>query len=121
MGRRPQFEGATFAKPNVHNNHFLEVEQIRADRNKARDEHLAPYIEALNEQSSLAKEKVFIFLSLDSDYGKVFSLPSGSCLIDALRAIERTYGIRFDLRNDESNICTTVLKQVLLKNLVTAM
>jgi len=103
--RRPQFEGVTFAKPNVHNNHFLEVEQIRADRIKARDEHLAPYIEALNEQSSLAKEKVFVFLSSDSDDGKVLSLPSGACVIDALRAGEKVYGVSFDfIRNEESNI-----------------
>jgi len=104
--QRTQFEGAMFSKPNVHNMHFLELNKIRADRNKARDEHLAPYIEALNAQTNLAKEHVFVFLSFDADdNGKMLSLPAGACVIDALRAGEKAYGTRFDfLRNGDFNI-----------------
>jgi len=98
-----QFEGAMFSTPNHSFSHYLERNQIRADRNKARDEHLAPYIEALNTQTNLAKESVFVFLSSESDdanNGKVLSLPAGACVIDALRAGEKAYGTRFDfLRN----------------------
>jgi len=53
----------------------------------------------------LAKEKLFVFLLSDSDDGKVLSLPSGACVIDALRAGEKAYGVSFDfIRNEESDI-----------------
>jgi len=99
-----QFEGAMLSKPNHSFSHYLERNQIRADINKARDEHLAPYIEALNAETNLAKESVFVFLSSeagDANNGKVLSLPAGACVIDALRAGQ--IGVDF-LRNGSVSI-----------------
>eukprot|EP00557_Chaetoceros_sp_GSL56_P007050 CAMPEP_0176504662 /NCGR_PEP_ID=MMETSP0200_2-20121128/16060_1 /TAXON_ID=947934 /ORGANISM="Chaetoceros sp., Strain GSL56" /LENGTH=882 /DNA_ID=CAMNT_0017904123 /DNA_START=370 /DNA_END=3018 /DNA_ORIENTATION=+ len=64
------------------------------ERIRARDERLAPYLDALKEDhSNLAREHVFIFMSCnDNDDGHVLELPAGSCVLDALRESERSLG-----------------------------
>jgi ppGpp synthetase/RelA/SpoT-type nucleotidyltranferase len=66
----------------------------RTDRQRARDEHLAPYLDALmKDQSNLAREQVFIFMSCnDDEAGQILELPAGACILDALRESERTFG-----------------------------
>lgn len=64
------------------------------ERLRARDERLAPYLDALKEDhSNLAREHVFIFMSCnDNDDGHVLELPAGACVLDALRESERSFG-----------------------------
>jgi len=90
-------------QPKVANKHYLEKNQIRAERAKAQAERLEPYIEALSTaQSNLAKEHVFVILSSsDKSDGKVLSLPAGSCVLDALREGEKTYGVDFGSRKGD--------------------
>jgi (p)ppGpp synthase/HD superfamily hydrolase len=82
--------------------------QLRAERIRARTARLAPYLEALNEaQSDLAREHVFVFLSHSQDVqrppeGKVLALPSGACVLDALREGERSLGLQLNWREEQS-------------------
>jgi len=97
---RLNFNSRPLSNPRFVYRHFLELNQIRADRAKARDEQLAPYIEAFSKtQSNLAKDHVFIFLSSTSSNsrlgGKILSLPAGACVIDALRAEEKSSKMKF--------------------------
>lgn len=83
----------------------------RADRIRARTERLRPYLEALSTtQSDLARERVFVFMTTSEATStlssserkkpacgavvgggsKVVALPSGACVLDALREGERT-------------------------------
>jgi len=56
------------------------------ERLRARDEHLAPYLDALKkDHSNLAREHVFIFLNNENDDSHVLELPKGACILDALR------------------------------------
>ena len=65
-----------------------------SERVRARDEHLAPYLDALmKDHSNLAREHVFIFLTNENDDSHVLELPKGACILDALRESERTLGI----------------------------
>jgi (p)ppGpp synthase/HD superfamily hydrolase len=83
----------------------------RADRIR----ELQPYLDALKSaQSDLERERVFVFLKTttsqsssrndDNDHyyyheGTVLSLPSGACVLDALRNAEQTLGVR--VKRDE--------------------
>lgn len=72
---------------------FLEG-KLRTERIRARTKRLEPYIQALSAaQSDLARDFVFVFLTekIPSE-GKVVALPSGACVIDALREGEKTLG-----------------------------
>jgi (p)ppGpp synthase/HD superfamily hydrolase len=65
----------------------------RSSRIRARTERLQPYLQALiNAQSDLARN-VFVFYTIDKSDGKVLCLPSGACVLDALRTAERTLGV----------------------------
>jgi len=65
-----------------------------SERVRARDEHLAPYLDALmKDHSNLAREHVFIFLTNENDDSHVLELPKGACILDAIRESERTLGI----------------------------
>mmetsp|Transcript_59851 Transcript_59851/g.88834 ORF Transcript_59851/g.88834 Transcript_59851/m.88834 type:complete len:687 (+) Transcript_59851:804-2864(+) len=68
-----------------------------------------PYIEALSTaQSNLAREHVFVFLessqpgSSSHSHGKLLSLPSGACVLDALREGAKSLGIRVRLRDNDA-------------------
>jgi (p)ppGpp synthase/HD superfamily hydrolase len=67
----------------------------RADRIRARMDHLRPYLQAFTTtQSDLSRDHVFVFVTTSNLEGsKVLSLPSGACVLDALREVERTMGI----------------------------
>ena len=67
----------------------------RADRIRARTDRLRPYLEAFSTtQSDLSRDHVFVFLTTSNLEGsKVLSLPSGACVLDALREVERTMDI----------------------------
>jgi (p)ppGpp synthase/HD superfamily hydrolase len=89
--------------------------KVRADRIRARMQRLEPYIEALsNAQSDLAREYVFVFLTQSTDeHGKVLALPSGSCVLDAIRESEKTLGC--PLRDDNlvlNGAATSVTRQL---------
>lgn len=69
------------------------------------EERFTPYLESFNAaKSSIARENVFIFVSSPSDSnvggtnGNILELPSGACVLDALREIERRFGVDVDLR-----------------------
>jgi len=74
--------------------------KLRAERIRARNQRLQPYLQALSTaQSDLTRQYVFIFLTQQAagtpataSEGKVLALPSGACVIDALREGERTLG-----------------------------
>lgn len=68
----------------------------KTDRVRARDERLAPYLQALMaDQSNLTREQVFIFLQSQAagDAGVTMALPAGSCILDAIRESERAFGL----------------------------
>ena len=67
----------------------------RADRIRARTDRLRPYLQAFSTtQSDLSRDHVFVFLTTSNLEGsKVLSLPSGACVLDALREVERSMGI----------------------------
>lgn len=68
-------------------------DQEQLERQRARDERLAPYLKALmTDQSNLTREQVFIFLQSQED-GITLALPAGSCILDAIRESERTLGL----------------------------
>lgn len=86
--------GFAFSEPVVVSDIWQSHE--RAARIRERTERLRPYLAALNTaQSDLARERVFVFLttSSKSSEGKVLALPSGACVLDALREGERTLGV----------------------------
>ena len=69
-------------------------DEDRAQRVRARAERIAPYIESFTAaQSDLARNHVFVFLASSEQNpangggpsGTIVSLPSGSCILDALR------------------------------------
>jgi (p)ppGpp synthase/HD superfamily hydrolase len=60
----------------------------RADRIRARTERFEPYIQALTAaKSDLTRDYVFVFVTecATRSNGQVLALPSGACVIDALR------------------------------------
>ena len=67
----------------------------RADRIRARTDRLRPYLQAFSTtQSDLVRDHVFVFLTTSNSEGnKVLALPSGACVLDAMREVERTMGI----------------------------
>lgn len=67
----------------------------RTDRIRARTDRLRPYLQAFTTtQSDLSRDHVFVFLATSNLEGsKVLSLPSGACVLDALREVERTMGM----------------------------
>jgi ppGpp synthetase/RelA/SpoT-type nucleotidyltranferase len=67
----------------------------RADRIRARTDRLRPYLQAFSTtQSDLVRDHVFVFLTTTTLEGSnVLSLPSGACVLDALREVERNMGI----------------------------
>jgi ppGpp synthetase/RelA/SpoT-type nucleotidyltranferase len=76
------------------NSEEFENDSEMTERLRARDEHLAPYLDALmKDHSNLAREHVFIFMSCNEDEtGQILELPAGACILDALRESERTFG-----------------------------
>lgn len=91
---------------------LLSDSRERADRIRARTEHLRPYLQALTTtQSDLVRERVFVFLTASSESSKVMALPSGSCVLDALRQGERTMGVALSaaLVNGQESSLTTQL------------
>jgi len=94
-----------------------EKDRIRAERERQNAERLAPYIEAFSSaQSSVTRNQVLVFLSpTDDSYSfdsKIISLPSGSCVMDALREGEKLFGIMTNfhgigvVQNDQETILT---------------
>jgi ppGpp synthetase/RelA/SpoT-type nucleotidyltranferase len=78
-------------------------DQERSERVRARDERLAPYLKALMaDQSNLTREQVFIFLQ-SQENAVTLALPAGSCVLDAIRESERTFGVTSD-RNIEKAV-----------------
>jgi (p)ppGpp synthase/HD superfamily hydrolase len=74
-------------------------EQERAERIRARTQRLEPYIKALNEaQLDLARDHVFVFMTNASSGNSIIALPSGACVLDALREHERQSGVSLDHR-----------------------
>lgn len=79
----------------------------RAERIQERTQRLTPYLQALNAaQSDLARDHVFVFISqsqntLNSE-GNIMALPSGACVLDAVRQGERTSGLNLDWRGSPS-------------------
>ena len=67
---------------------------VKSERQRARNERLAPYLKALMaDQSNLTREQVFIFLqNQEEEDGVTLALPAGSCIFDAIRESERTLG-----------------------------
>eukprot|EP00568_Trieres_chinensis_P019171 CAMPEP_0183326774 /NCGR_PEP_ID=MMETSP0160_2-20130417/83085_1 /TAXON_ID=2839 ORGANISM="Odontella Sinensis, Strain Grunow 1884" /NCGR_SAMPLE_ID=MMETSP0160_2 /ASSEMBLY_ACC=CAM_ASM_000250 /LENGTH=688 /DNA_ID=CAMNT_0025494831 /DNA_START=108 /DNA_END=2174 /DNA_ORIENTATION=+ len=84
---------------------FSTQNQSRAERVRARAEGIAPYIEALSAaQLDLTRENVFVFLQaspgqLTEKKSKILALPSGACVLDALREGEKRFGVHVDWRN----------------------
>lgn len=72
----------------------------------ARDEHLAPYLDALmKDHSDLAREHVFIFMSRnENETGQILELPAGACILDALREGGRAFGFTSNRYIEESII-----------------
>jgi len=64
---------------------------IRVGRKRERDERQAPYLKALSEtRMDMAREKVIVMLTAEKnngmpESGAIISLPSGACVLDALR------------------------------------
>jgi (p)ppGpp synthase/HD superfamily hydrolase len=82
----------------------------RLDRIRDRTQRLEPYLNALTEaQSDLARDFVFVFLRSDEHPGRVLALPSGACVLDALREGEKAVGcpLVFNTRELEVNGATT--------------
>lgn len=79
---------------NGNNKHVKTSEKARA-----RAERLAPYIKNLSSvRSRLTRNQVMVFLSPSEGStryfdGKILALPSGSCVLDALKEGEKLYGI----------------------------
>lgn len=66
----------------------------RADHLRERSEHLEPYIRALTAaRSDLARDFVFVFLKQNTAQARVLALPSGSCVVDAIREGEKSLGV----------------------------
>jgi len=92
---------SSFPKPQMFqlsSRKFKRREKIRTRRLQISSERLAPYIESFsNLLSKLRRNQVFVFLSpADGSIrfdGKIISLPSGSCVIDALRQGEKLFGM----------------------------
>eukprot|EP00545_Synedropsis_sp_CCMP1620_P000148 CAMPEP_0119030404 /NCGR_PEP_ID=MMETSP1176-20130426/41003_1 /TAXON_ID=265551 /ORGANISM="Synedropsis recta cf, Strain CCMP1620" /LENGTH=687 /DNA_ID=CAMNT_0006986773 /DNA_START=1202 /DNA_END=3265 /DNA_ORIENTATION=- len=60
--------------------------KLRAERIHKRTQQLTPYLEALDAaQSNLARDHVFVFVSQSQEEGNIMALPSGACVLDALR------------------------------------
>eukprot|EP00591_Stephanopyxis_turris_P013818 CAMPEP_0195538310 /NCGR_PEP_ID=MMETSP0794_2-20130614/49459_1 /TAXON_ID=515487 /ORGANISM="Stephanopyxis turris, Strain CCMP 815" /LENGTH=592 /DNA_ID=CAMNT_0040672281 /DNA_START=773 /DNA_END=2551 /DNA_ORIENTATION=- len=80
----------------------------RAERAHARATQLAPYIEALKmARLDLTHNQVFVFLSSSVDStlaGRILPLPSGSCIVDALREIERQYGVNLGWQRESKHL-----------------
>ena len=95
--------------------------QSRAERVRARAEQMAPYIEALSlAKLDLTRENVFIFLKSapgSTEGDKILALPSGACILDALRMGERRFGVSVDWRSktNEDVIHNGVLSNVTQK------
>jgi len=94
-----------------------EQNRIRVERERENAERLAPYIEAFSSaQSSVTRNQVLVFLSPTDDSTnfdpKIISLPSGSCVMDALREGEKLFGIITNfhgigvVQNDKETILT---------------
>jgi (p)ppGpp synthase/HD superfamily hydrolase len=82
----------------------------RFDRIRDRTQRLEPYLNALTEaQSDLARDYVFVFLRSDEHPGRVLALPSGACVLDALREGEKAVGcpLVFNAGELEVNGATT--------------
>uniref|UniRef100_A0A6S8J2A1 RelA/SpoT domain-containing protein n=1 Tax=Amphora coffeiformis TaxID=265554 RepID=A0A6S8J2A1_9STRA len=67
---------------------------LRADHLRKRSEHFEPYIRALTAaRSDLARDFVFVFLKQNTAESRVLALPSGSCVVDAIRECEKSFGV----------------------------
>jgi ppGpp synthetase/RelA/SpoT-type nucleotidyltranferase len=93
----------------------------RADRIRARTDRLRPYLQAFSTtQSDLVRDHVFVFLTTSNSEGsKVLALPSGACVLDAMREVERTMGIpklsAFSLNGLETSITKQLQNGDILK------
>ena len=79
--------------------------KVRAERIRLRTARLAPFIEAFTvAQSDLARERVFVFLSQDTmnAEGNILALPSGACVLDALREGGKRFGSDWAKRTEVS-------------------
>lgn len=93
-------QGTTLPKPSNPSNaiRVKGSDDEKKERVRARDEHLAPYLQALMKtKSNLTREQVFIFLesqnSSASSEGQILALPAGSCVLDAVIAGDRSLGV----------------------------
>lgn len=80
--------------------------------NRESSEQLEPYIRAMTmARSDLARDFVFVFLKQKTSEARVLALPSGSCVVDALREGEKSLGISlwessFDVNGDSAATVT---------------
>jgi len=94
-------QGTTLSEPTNSNHASIRVrgsDDEKKERVRARDERLAPYLQALMKtKSNLTREQVFIFLESQnnsaSSEGQILALPAGSCVLDAVIAGDRSLGV----------------------------
>ena len=102
---------------------LFERDAETSERLRARDEHLAPYLDALmKDRTNLAREHVFIFISCEEEIGtgsgpgQILQLPAGACILDAIREGERSLGFTSNRSIEEGIIIngskTTVTQQL---------
>ena len=71
------------------------AEENRGNGLRESSEHLEPYIRAMTAaRTDLARDFVFVFLRPDAAAeARVLALPSGSCVVDAIREGEKSLGM----------------------------
>jgi (p)ppGpp synthase/HD superfamily hydrolase len=89
----------------------------RAERIRARTDRLRPYLQAFSTtQSDLVRDHVFVFLTTtttsSSEGSTVLALPSGACVLDAMREVERTMGIPKMSAFSVNGMETSITKQL---------
>ena len=85
-----------------------------------KEKRFSPYLESFNAaKSSIARENVFIFVKSSSDghdaSGNILELPSGSCVLDALREVERRFGMDLKSTSPESFVYNGSVETVTTK------
>eukprot|EP00979_Chaetoceros_neogracilis_P004507 scaffold787_cov285-Chaetoceros_neogracile.AAC.71 len=83
------------------------------ERLRDRDEHLAPYLDALmKDHSNLSREHVFIFLTNENDDSHVLELPKGACILDALRESGITSSRELEAQLIRNGSLTSITQQL---------
>jgi (p)ppGpp synthase/HD superfamily hydrolase len=83
------------------------------ERLRDRDEHLAPYLDALmKDHSNLSREHVFIFLTNENDDSHVLELPKGASILDALRESGITSSRELEAQLIRNGSLTSITQQL---------